>query len=104
MGIAALDFRFQRNAAGSDGRIWRPQTAPAARRARSGTAGGAIADWFNGPPQKDAASLKIIGLDGDGGLAPAALVTPYGAYDLRPDAGRYVTRFNSTRSLSVNFH
>ncbi len=65
---------------------------------------GAIADWFNGPPQKDAASLKIIGLDGDGGLAPAALVTPYGAYDLRPDAGRYVTRFNSTRSLSVNFH
>lgn len=64
---------------------------------------GEIAGWFNGPPQNDATSLKIIGLQGGGDLAHAALVTPFGAFALNLEENGYVARFNSTRSLSVSF-
>jgi len=67
------------------------------------TIDGDIAGWFNGPPQKDAASLKIIGLQAGGGLARAALVIPFGAFDLNPEAAGYVARFNSTQSLQISF-
>jgi serine beta-lactamase-like protein LACTB, mitochondrial len=39
--------------------------------------------WLNGFPQKDATAVKIIGVDADGGLSRAALVTAAGVYDLR---------------------
>ncbi len=64
---------------------------------------GEIAGWFNGPPQNDADSLEIIGLDAGRGLARAALITPFGAFDFRPEAAAFVAPFNSTRSLSVSF-
>ena len=64
---------------------------------------GALADWFNLAPQRDADSIKIIGLQANSGLARAALITPYGAYDFRPDGGAYSTDFSSSRSLSVVF-
>ena len=66
---------------------------------------GPMADWFNGPPQKDATSFELIGLDSGGGFSRVALVTPYGAYDLRADEGDggYIVRFSSTRPLSLTF-
>jgi len=65
----------------------------------------AMADWFDGGPQKDARSIRIIGLDERGGLARAAFVTPFGAYDLRssPAKGDHSVRFNGTRSLAITF-
>lgn len=64
---------------------------------------GSMADWFNGPPQKDATSFELIGLDGDGGFSRIAMITPFGAYDLRAgdEAGGYIVRFNDARSLSL---
>ncbi len=64
---------------------------------------GTLAEWFNNAPQRDTDSVKIIGIHAHRGLARAALITPYGAYDLRPDGAAYSTDFNSTRSLSVIF-
>ncbi len=66
---------------------------------------GAIAGWFNGPPQKDATAFELIGLDSGGGFSRVALVTPFGAYDLQADAGDggYIVRFNSARTLSLTF-
>ena len=64
-----------------------------------------MAEWFNVPAQKDAVSLKIISFNTRGAFGRAALVTPYGAHDLRPSgAGKeYIVRFSDTRSLSVSF-
>lgn len=66
---------------------------------------GAMADWFDGSSKKNARSIKAIGLDPHGGFARAALVTPFGAYDLRasPGEGDYEARFGSSRSLSIAF-
>ncbi|MDZ4307628.1 serine hydrolase domain-containing protein [Allopontixanthobacter sp.] len=64
---------------------------------------GPLAEWFNNAPQRDTDSIRIIGLNAHRGLASAALITPYGAYDFRPDGGAYSTEFNSKRSLSVTF-
>lgn len=64
-----------------------------------------MADWFNGPAQKDAESLKIISFNTRGVFGRAALVTPFGAYDLRPSSNdeEYTVHFSDTRSLSVKF-
>jgi hypothetical protein len=69
------------------------------------TLGSDMKDWFNAAPQKDAKSIKAVGLDARGRFTRAALVTPFGAYDLRASGtgGEYVARFNSTRSLSITF-
>ncbi len=64
---------------------------------------GTLADWFNGAPQRDTDFIRIIGLHAHRGLARAALITPYGAYDFRADGVAYSTDFKSTRSLSVIF-
>jgi len=66
---------------------------------------GAFAKWMNDLPQKDAASVRLVGLDPRGGLARAALVTPAGAYELRPGAaaGAYAARLGPTRSISLTF-
>ena len=64
-----------------------------------------MADFFNGPAQKDADKLRIIGFNTRGALGRAALVTPFGAYDFKPSAAgkEYVARFSDTRSLAVTF-
>ena len=69
------------------------------------TAPTALLEWLNGFPQKDAAKLKIIGIDPKGGFARAALVTPIGIYDFRAQDGgsRYVASFGGTRVLSISF-
>lgn len=63
---------------------------------------GELQRWLSGGTQKAAATLKLVGLDGQGGLARAGLVTPYGIYDLRaqPD-GTFKAPFGGTRELIV---
>lgn len=66
---------------------------------------GPFAKWMNDLPQKDATAVRLVGLDPRGGLARAALVTPAGAYELRPatSVGAYVARLGPTRSVSLTF-
>ncbi len=68
-----------------------------------GIENGAVADWLNGLPQRDAKTLAVIGLDADGGLSRAALVTPAGIYDLRATGkpGEYAARIGTNRTLTL---
>lgn len=64
----------------------------------------ALGAWLNGFEQKDARSLELIGLDRDGGLSRAALVTPIGLYDLRAQAdGRWQAAMGGRRALAIAF-
>jgi hypothetical protein len=63
----------------------------------------AFGAWLNGFPQKDADTLKVIGIDPSGGLARAALVTPAAVYDLRAGPADHVAAINATRSFSMKF-
>jgi serine beta-lactamase-like protein LACTB len=47
--------------------------------------GGELQTWLSGGAQKAAGTLKLVGIDGTGGLARAGLVTPYGIYDWRAE-------------------
>ena len=63
-----------------------------------------LADYFNSFPQKDAAALRLVGLDAAGGLSRAALVTPIGIFDARALAeGSYTARFGPNRALTLRF-
>lgn len=65
----------------------------------------ALAGWFHRVTRKDSKSLRIISLDGSGAFGRAALITPFGAYDLRPadQGGSHSVRFNASRSLTISF-
>ena len=65
-------------------------------------ASGELQQWLSGGAQKAAGTLKLVGIDGAGGLARAGLVTPYGIYDwqAQPD-GRFKAPFGGTRDLVV---
>jgi hypothetical protein len=64
---------------------------------------GPLRDWLNGFPQRDADSLKLVGLDARGGLSRAALVTPIGLHDMRADSvgSDYLVQFGTSRKLSM---
>lgn len=64
--------------------------------------GGELQSWLSDGAQKAAGTLKLVGIDGVGGLARAGLVTPYGIYDWRaqPD-GSFKAPFGGTRELFV---
>ncbi|MDP1861003.1 MAG: hypothetical protein Q8K82_20180, partial [Gemmatimonadaceae bacterium] len=63
--------------------------------------GNVFGDFLNGFLQKDAKALRIIGLDAQGGLSRAALVTPIGIFDLRAQRdGTYFTRLTPTRTVA----
>lgn len=64
--------------------------------------GGELQQWLSGGAQKAAGTLKLVGIDGAGGLSRAGLVTPYGIYDWRaqPD-GTFKAPFGGTRDLVV---
>lgn len=67
---------------------------------------GALRDWLNAFPQRDADTLALVGLDARGGFSRAALVTPIGLHDLRADADEgkgYRAGFGGSRTLSVHF-
>lgn len=65
-------------------------------------AGGELQQWLSSGAQKAAETLKLVGIDGAGGLARAGLVTPFGIYDMRaqPD-GTFKAPFGGTRELVV---
>jgi len=64
----------------------------------------AFGEWLNGFPQKDAATVRIIGVEAGGGLARAALVTPAGVYDLRAQAdGGHAAALGPVRTVSMTF-
>lgn len=62
-------------------------------------------EWLGSFPQKDAEVLKIIGLDQDGGLSRAALVTPIGVYDLRaqPGSDRHLASLGGKSTVWIAF-
>ena len=64
-----------------------------------------MSDFFNAFPQKDAQTLRAIGIDAIGVLSRATIVTPIGAYDLRakPD-GSYSATFGAKRVLVLAFN
>ena len=62
-------------------------------------------DFFNPFPQKDALKLRVVGIDAEGGLSRAALVTPIGVYDFRARSdGSHSARFGPKRVLSLTFN
>lgn len=64
----------------------------------------ALAARFDGLIQHRATRLTIIGIDRAGGLARATLVTPMGAYDLRPIGdGRYRADFGASSHVVLTF-
>ncbi len=65
---------------------------------------GALRDWLDGFPQRDADALPIIGLFRGAGLARAALVTPIGLHALRADGDGRTLRvdFGPERTLVVS--
>jgi hypothetical protein len=65
----------------------------------------AFGEWLNGFPQRDAATLRVIGVDSRGGFGRAALVTPLGVYDLRAQDGGSRSRasLGGTRMISIGF-
>lgn len=63
-----------------------------------------LAARFDNYLQRRATRLTIIGIDAAGGLARAALVTPMGAFDLRPTGdGRYRADFSATSHILLKF-
>ncbi len=65
----------------------------------------ALGTWLNGFPQKDAVTLRLIGMDRAGGFSRAALVTPIGAYDLRASGAsdQYQAALSGSRKLTLRF-
>lgn len=69
------------------------------------SASNALGTWLNGFPQKDAVTLRLIGMDRAGGFSRAALVTPIGAYDLRASgtSDEYQALLAGSRTLRLRF-
>ncbi|MCY7279488.1 MAG: beta-lactamase family protein [Sphingomonas bacterium] len=69
------------------------------------SASNALGTWLNGFPQKDAVTLRLIGMDPAGGFSRAALITPVGAFDLRASGAldQYQAALAGARTLRVRF-
>lgn len=72
-----------------------------------------MAGWFDRSSRKDVRSVEVISLDADGGLARAAFVTPFGAYELRTtedgqgvakNMHEYVATFSAKSMLKIKFY
>lgn len=65
---------------------------------------GALKAMLDGGMQAAAGELRVVGIDAAGGLSRAGLVTPYGIYDLRAQAGGgFRAPFSATRTLEIRF-
>lgn len=63
---------------------------------------GNLRAYFDRGPQPTAASIRVVGLDRDGGMSRAGLVTPFGIYDLRADdGGQFRSQWSATRVLEI---
>lgn len=85
--------------------------------ARFGTEGGVcvgrmelgdnpLRHWLNGFPQRDAQALSVVGIDWQGGLDRAALVTPIGLHPMEmesQEASAWRVKFGATRMFSIRF-
>ena len=67
---------------------------------------GPLRTWLNGFPQRDAESLVVMALDGDGGMGRAALVTPIGLHLLQSTAapGRFRVELATGREVEFALH
>ena len=67
---------------------------------------GPLRAWLNGFPQRDAESLVVMALDGDGGMGRAALVTPIGLHLLQSTAepGRFRVELATGREVDFVLH
>ncbi len=61
----------------------------------------ALAEWLSDAADVDVREVTIVGIDGDGGFARGALVTPIGVYDLRHEGGTLTVVFSATRTLTL---
>lgn len=65
---------------------------------------GVFRDYFGQGPQPVNGRVQIIGIDKEGGLSRAGLVTPYGIYDLRAEQdGRFQAKLPRNRQLDLAF-
>ena len=85
-------------------------TAAATFAVRDGVCEGSLAlpagplrTWLNGFPQRDAESLVVMALDGDGGMRRAALITPIGLHGLQPTAQPKSFRVELATGREVDF-
>lgn len=63
-------------------------------------AAGELAAWLSRGEERRAGNLRLVSLDGQGGLGRAGFVTPYGIYDWRASAdGSFRTPFGGPREL-----
>lgn len=62
-----------------------------------------LGKWLEGVSKRKTPSVRVIGIDPGSGFARGALVTPVGAYELRPAGGGYTAAFGATRSLTIKF-
>lgn len=67
------------------------------------SADNALGAWLENVSKRKTASVRLIGIDKGDGFARGALVTPVGAYELRPAGSGYTAAIGSTRSLTVEF-
>lgn len=67
------------------------------------SADNALGAWLQSVSKRSVPAVRIIGIDSGNGLNRAALVTPIGAYEARPQADGYVAMFGATRKLTISF-
>lgn len=63
----------------------------------------ALGAWLDGITKRRTVRLQLVGIDAGNGLTRAALVTPIGAYELRPTPTGYAAQFGPTRSVTLDF-
>jgi serine beta-lactamase-like protein LACTB len=65
---------------------------------------GRLFAYFDRGPQPTAPTIRVVGLDPEGGLSRAGLVTPFGLYELRAsEDGTYTSRWSAQRGLELRF-
>lgn len=67
------------------------------------SADNALGTWLANTSKRKTPGVRLIGIDPGSGFARGALVTPVGAYELRPAANGYAAVFGGTRSLTIKF-
>ncbi|NML05022.1 serine hydrolase domain-containing protein [Sphingomonas sp. G-3-2-10] len=68
------------------------------------SADNALGKWIGGTTRNSNPRLRFIGIDPNGGLPRGALISPFGAWEMRPDpAGAYAIQLGTNRSLTLNF-
>jgi CubicO group peptidase (beta-lactamase class C family) len=67
------------------------------------SAGNALGKWLENTSKRKTPGVRLIGIDPGSGFARGALITPVGAYELRPTESGFTAAFGATRSLTIKF-